>query len=53
MRKLGGSSRTIRATGRIIKSGAERKSVRMMIHFGGVKHLLLPYLFNGVGGVFG
>ena len=49
---LGGSSRTIRATGRIIKSRG-RTNVRMMIPFTGVKHLLLsiPPLWGR--GVFG
>lgn len=50
---LGGSSRTIRATGRIIKSGVERKTVRMMIPFSGgeAPNLFLTPFSWGRGGL--
>jgi hypothetical protein len=49
---LGGSSRTIRATGRIVKSGAHRKSGGMTIPSGG-ETFVPSYLMSGVGGSLG
>ena len=49
---LGGSSRIIRATGRIVKSGAHRKSGGMTIPSGG-ETFVPSYLMSGVGGSLG
>lgn len=50
--RLGGSSRIIRATGRIVKSGAHRKSGGMTIPSGG-ETLFLPTSLLWGRGVFG
>ena len=50
---LGGSSRIIRAAGRIIKPGVERKAVHMMIPFNGGEapfSFLTPFVW-GRGGL--
>ena len=51
-RWLGGSSRIIRATGRIVKSGAHRKCGGMTIPSGG-ETLFLSTPVSGVGGALG
>jgi hypothetical protein len=51
-RWLGGSSRIIRATGRIVKSGAHRKCGGMTIPSGG-ETLFLSTPVSGVGGSLG
>ena len=49
---LGGSSRIIRATGRIVKSGAHRRCGGMTIPSGG-ETFVPSYLMSGVGGSLG
>ena len=49
---LGGSSRIIRATGRIVKSGAHREFGGMTIPSGG-ETFVPSYLMSGVGGSLG
>mgnify|MGYP003340111687 CR=1 FL=1 len=51
-RWLGGSSRIIRATGRIVKSGAHRRCGGMTIPSGG-ETFVPSYLMSGVGGSLG